>query len=306
MTHKEAVVTGAFGFLGRHTAKAFNKAGYRVTGIGHGFWTCDEWQKSGLADWYSCDITMENLQTYLQNPDVIVHCAGSGSVGYSITHPMQDFERTVTTTLTILEYIRLFSANTILIYPSSAAVYGTVENLPIPETAQLIPISPYGTHKKICEELISSYAQQYKMRAAIIRFFSLYGVPLQKQLLWDVCIKTKDNDRIFNGTGQEIRDWLHIKDAVDLICHISSYASTSAPIFNGGTGTGTDIKTIIEMLYHALGESESERSNFSNLIREGDPPGYIADMTKINATGWKPKIKIEQGINEYATWFKKL
>ena len=84
---------------------------------------------------------------------------------------MQDFERTVSTSLTLLEFLRLHSPNTVFVYPSSAAVYGTVDTLPIVESVPLDPISPYGVHKKITEELIVSYAQHFALPVAIARFF---------------------------------------------------------------------------------------------------------------------------------------
>ena len=123
---------------------------------------------------------MESLTTYVQQPDVVIHCAGSGSVGYSLAHPMQDFERTVSTTLIMLEFLRLHSPNTVFIYPSSAAVYGNAVALPIAESTSLTPISPYGVHKQIAEILIRSYAQQFSISAAIVRFFSLYGAGPQE------------------------------------------------------------------------------------------------------------------------------
>ena len=135
MTTKHAIVTGAHGFLGRHVAKVFSDNGFSVTGLGHVTWLLSEWQEWGLTEWHTCDITPESLVTYIHKPDVIIHCAGSGSVGYSMVHPLQDYARTVTTTLSVLEFLRLYSPKTSLIYPSSAAVYGISDRLPIPVSA---------------------------------------------------------------------------------------------------------------------------------------------------------------------------
>lgn len=302
LSKKHAFVTGAHGFLGRHVAKIFSENGYVVTGLGHGTWSQSEREKWGVSYWYSCDITLESLQTYIQQPDVVVHCAGSGSVGFSIAHPMQDFERTVTTTLITLEYLRLNYPKTSFIYPSSAAVYGVVNSLPIVESGPLNPISPYGVHKKIAEELIQSYAKQFSIPFAIVRFFSLYGSGIQKQLLWDTCTKVQKKDYEFFGTGNEVRDWLHVIDAARLIFTLSSSASPDGITVNGGTGVGITVSTIISMVVKKMNLNFSP--SFSHIKKNGDPPGYIADIRKSSALGWEPKITLDEGIDDYVKWFK--
>ena len=119
---KKVLVTGAYGFIGRYVAREYHKNGYYVIGMGHGTWNLVDTNIWGIDEFYSCDITIESLAKYAIDIDVIVHCAGSGSVGFSVENPLQDFERTVQTTYFVLEFIRKYSYNTTLIYPSSAAV----------------------------------------------------------------------------------------------------------------------------------------------------------------------------------------
>lgn len=302
MKDKQAIVTGAYGFLGRHVAKVFSDNGYTVTGLGRGTWLRPEWQHWGLSEWHPCNITMESLTTYVQQPDVVVHCAGSGSVGYSLTHPMQDFERTVSTSLTVLEFLRLHSPKTVFIYPSSAAVYGNVDVLPIAESTPLNPVSPYGIHKKIAEELILSYSQHFSLRVAISRFFSLYGPGLRKQLLWDACRKIEGGDFDFYGTGYEVRDWLHVQDAARLLLILSSHTSSDAVIVNGGTGTGTTVNEVITRIIRKMDRQVSHQ--FSQIQKPGDPSGYIAEIGKVRRYGWTPEISLENGIDEYIRWYR--
>lgn len=302
MTNKQVIVTGAYGFLGRHVAKVFSDNGYTVIGLGHGTWIRSEWNQWGLSEWHPCDITMESLTTYVQQPDVIIHCAGSGSVGYSLTNPLQDYERTVSTTITLLEFLRLNSPKTSFIYPSSAAVYGIAEKLPLGESAPLNPISPYGVHKKIVEEICQSYATHFAIPVAIARFFSLYGLPLRKQLLWDSCKKIVNNNFTFYGTGKEVRDWLYVTDAAELLFILSAHASISAPIVNGGSGIGTPVSEIINRIIIKLDKPGIPQ--FSQQPKTGDPTGYIADIQKVSGFGWKPEIPLETGIDEYVQWFQ--
>ena len=103
---KTICITGAFWFIGKNAAKLYAAKGWHVTGIGHGSWDRSEWQQWGLADCHLADITLDSMLTYAGRPDVILHCAGSGSVGFSMDHPFQDYQRTVSTAAAVLEFIR--------------------------------------------------------------------------------------------------------------------------------------------------------------------------------------------------------
>lgn len=235
--HKTALVAGGYGFLGRAVAHELKQWGYRVVGIGHGRWSKEEALAHGFDVWLTADVSLASLTTIDECFDVVVHCAGSGSVGYSQTNPLQDFYKTANSTADLLEYLRLNRSQALLIYPSSAGVYGAKDDKPIGESAALNPISPYGYHKKIAEDLLASYSRNYGTRVAIVRFFSIYGPGLTKQLLWDACIKlsTATSEASFWGTGAETRDWIHLEDATALIARL---AVNSEPfsVVNGATG----------------------------------------------------------------------
>jgi len=124
-------VLGAAGFVGRHAARALARAGYEVVGIGHGTWLRDEWREWGLREWHMADISIEALLTYAGEPEILIQCAGSGSVAFSMTHPAQDFRRSVDSTLAALDFVRLHAPDCRIVLPSSAAVYGTAERMPI-------------------------------------------------------------------------------------------------------------------------------------------------------------------------------
>ncbi|GGI54436.1 NAD-dependent epimerase/dehydratase family protein [Oxalicibacterium solurbis] len=299
---KTVLITGAHGFLGRHAARYFADAGYTVTGIGHGSWDSKEFARFGLTFWHAADITLDALVTYAGEPDMIVHCAGSGSVAFSMTHPYQDYGRTVSSMAAVLEYVRLHSPKTSVIYPSSAAVYGVVEKLPIMEASPLHPVSPYGVHKQIAEMLCQSYASSFHVSVAIIRFFSIYGPGLQKQLLWDACSKAERGDTAFSGTGLELRDWLHVIDAASLLGAVASHASPECPVFNGGSGEGVTVKEVLDEIVQAYGLNSGPK--FSGKSRPGDPIGYQADMDNTIRLGWKPTIDWRSGVSDYVKWFK--
>lgn len=296
------LVTGAYGFIGRNVAKHFANAGWVVVGIGHGSWAREEWRQWGISEWHTADITADALLTYAGSPEVIVHCAGSGSVGFSMTHPHQDFQRTVGTAVAVLEFARLHAPQARVVYPSSAGVYGVAERLPIAESDPLAPVSPYGVHKTIAEEICCSYAHHFGVSVAIVRLFSVYGFGLRKQLLWDACMKIRNGGNTFFGSGMETRDWLHINDAASLLSAAGERASTECPIVNGGAGQGVLVREVLSELFVRFGRSDTPQ--FSGASRSGDPLHYIADISRLRSWGWQPKTPWREGVREYAEWFK--
>jgi UDP-glucose 4-epimerase len=305
MKLKHAVVTGAHGFIGRHVSRLLAERDWSVIGIGHGGWVRDEWIRWGLARWHYSDVDLNAMVTYAEEPALIVHCAGSGSVGFSVRNPYQDCQRTVFTTLALLEFIRLHAPQARLVYPSSAAVYGAgAEQVPLAEADPLAPVSPYGVHKQMAEDLCVSYARSFGVSAVVVRLFSVYGTECRKQLLWDACRRFDRGENGFFGTGDEIRDWLSIDDTVELLLTAGDQASSQCPIANGGTGVGVPVREVVSEIFDGF-ERRGEAPRFSGSSREGDPSKYVADISRARSWGWQPKVGWRDGVREYVAWYRR-
>jgi UDP-glucose 4-epimerase len=298
---RTTLVTGANGFIGRHVSRAASMRGDRVVGIGLGEWTEDSWHHWGLSAWSDFQVTVDSLAAIAGKPDIVIHCAGSASVGLSFDDPAQDFQSTVGTTIEVLEFLRTRAPEAALVYPSSGAVYGNATILPITEDSPLAPISPYGVHKRIAEELCRSYSQSFGIRTAILRIFSAYGTDLRKQLLWDACRKAMQGQSEFGGSGQETRDWVNVEDVARLMLIAAGHADAAAPTVNCATGQGVAIERILDVLFGALGTSL--RPQFNRSVRLGDPERVAGDPTRARDWGWVPQVPWQDGIREYAAWF---
>ena len=298
---RTVLVTGAYGFIGRHVARVLAGQGLTVVGLGHGVWSRDQWRKWGIAEWHATDVTLDNLVTHAGLPDAVIHCAGSATVGFSATHPHQDYQRTVSTTAAVLEFARLYAKDAAVVLPSSAAVYGYVQRLPIAETETPSPASPYGVHKHMAEQLCVTYARHFGIKSATVRLFSVYGNGLRKQLLWDACSKLRRGNAEFFGTGAELRDWLHVDDAAGLLALACSRASTACPVVNGGTGIGVSVADIVGEIRASI--HGGALATFDGKVRDVDPPTYVADVTRAAAWGWKARKPWQEGVREYADWF---
>lgn len=306
-----ALITGAHGFIGKHLTRALSIAGCKVYGVGHGIWPETDAAAWGMSQWINGDITPSNLRLLQQSArtfDFVFHLAGGSTVGAAVANPREDFFRTVATTVELLDWMRLDAPNAKLIAISSAAVYGAGHAGHIPEQADLRPYSPYGHHKRLMEELCRSYAASYGIRVVIARLFSVYGGGLMKQLLWDLCTRLSAgaNPLTMGGTGEELRDWIDVRDVVRALSLLSTHVSCEVPVFNVGTGMPIAVRNAAAMLAKQwVGAGSTPALTFSGQSRAGDPFSLVADTTKLQSLGFETHIHLEQGLADYVDWFRK-
>lgn len=301
------LVTGARGFIGRHVSRHAADNGHVVAGLGHGAWPEAAHRKWGVAEWRNGEISPANLDALsaaVGLPDIVIHLAGGSAVGPSFAQPAEDFSRSVVAASELLEWVRLRAPQARLVMASSAAVYGAGHDGLIPESAVCTPYSPYGYHKRMAEMLLESYARNFGLRVAIVRLFSVYGPGLRKQLLWDACTRLAAGEKVLalGGTGDELRDWLHVDDVARLMQWAADRASPEALVFNGGTGRATSVRKIAARLCSAWGEGCT--ATFSGSARLGDPVKLVADVTQVQAAGFQPERRWEHGIDSYVAWFR--
>jgi UDP-glucose 4-epimerase len=240
-----------------------------------------------------------------QQPDCIFHAAGAASVGDSWEAPARDFVDSVVAWQALLEATRQSELKPKLFFPSSAAVFGDPDRLPIPEEAARRPISPYGFHKLMCEQLAEEYAALRGLPVVICRLFSVFGPRQRRLLVWELVEQILSNGpRIhLQGTGLEERDYLAASDiakALDLLARRPS--SDSLQIFNFGSGVSLRVVDLIEVLGRLTRVQKPVVRGQS--ARHGEPMHWRADNRRLRETlpDWCPR-SIEDGLVEcLATW----
>jgi UDP-glucose 4-epimerase len=159
-------------------------------------------------------------------------------------------------------------------------------------------------HKLMAEQMVEFSAQQFGIPSAIVRLFSIYGCGQRKQLLWDACRKLSAGDNVFMGTGEEVRDWIHVEDAAELMMLAAGHASSQSPIVNGGSGDGVTVREVVEQLSRSL-LSKEPAVRFSGAPRAGDPARFVADIQRATSWGWRPVHDWKTGMAEYVAWWSR-
>jgi UDP-glucose 4-epimerase len=297
-------ITGAAGFIGSHAAVAFTARDWRVVGIARSPLSAVRSGQAAFADWTDGAVTsdvLENLIAKHGPPRAVFHAAGGSAVHLSYQNPTRDFMDNVVSTATLLDVLRRHSPEAILVLASSAAVYGQCGPAPISEEMAPAPVSPYGLHKRMAEDLCEQESRLSGMRTAIVRYFSVYGPTLRKQVVWDIVRRIRAGERHLElfGTGKETRDFLFIEDAVDLLYLIVSTTTDLHTIVNGGTGVATCIADLAALVKDVL--SSDVLITFNGEQRAGDPKHFRACSARTASMGFQARTSLREGINRYRT-----
>lgn len=304
------IVTGAKGFIGRSMMEYMLQKDHTVTG-----W--DVGREDELPDGIRV-IDMRSLEEVEKalaslRPDVIIHCAGSANVSESVANPDRDFELNVGITHNLLyAMLRQGLNKTRLVYLSSAAVYGNPRKLPVFETDEVHPISPYALHKSMCEDMCRYFAENHGFDIRIARIFSAYGDGLRKQIFWDMYRKITDTGRLeMFGDGTESRDFIYIDDLVRALYLIvtddnDTYDDGDGVLYrvvNVANGEEIPISRVVGIFAGCMGIPDGSIS-FNGIRRDGDPHNWQADIYALRALGYTQSISIEDGISQYCDWVK--
>lgn len=295
---KKILIVGSKGFIGRHCFEYFTSRGYET-------WGCDVVSEYDGINYLFIDAGDSDFHSIFhgRNFDVCINCSGAANVPFSMDRPLHDFSLNTLNVFKLLEAIRLESPHCRFINLSSAAVYGNPTEIPVKETAAITPVSPYGCHKAMAEQICREFHRYWGIATCSMRIFSAYGPGLRKQLLWDIYSKSRTEEEIvLFGTGNESRDFIYIDDVVRLIERTMLNASFQGEAINCANGVQVSVRSIVTKMLDALGCNKPVV--FKGCNRPGDPLYWEADIDMAHRIGYKQSVSLEEGIKTTAKWYK--
>jgi UDP-glucose 4-epimerase len=227
---------------------------------------------------------------------VLFHAAGSASVGASFQSPLEDLQTAILTWSNTLEGVRRSGHKPLILFPSSAAVYGEPINLPVSEEHAIAPISPYGFHKAACELVAHEYSECFGLQIIACRLFSVFGPGQRRLLIWELYqqLVGPDSTVWLQGTGKESRDYLCIDDLCSVLLHLSSNSLIKSKcgrylVINIARGEETEVLKLAERLCSLLDLNKTIRCE--GLERSGDPKRWCADVSLLRTLhpSWQPQ-----------------
>ena len=278
------------GSIGRFAAQA----GHEVLGISRATQPSNDWHGKYVA----ADVVSADLASVIRDfaPEVVFHAAGTASVGASFAAPLDDLRASMLSWANLLDSVRRSDAQPLILFPSSGAVYGQLQSLPVKEDASIQPISPYGFHKAACELLAREYANCFSQRIIVCRLFSLFGEYQRRLLVWELFRQFAGVEEVvwLEGTGAETRDYLYTDDmAAAILSLIESQTSTppetNYQVHNVASGVETRVLDLARQLGNIVAPEKEIRCR--GIERSGDPERWQADVSSLRALlpNWQPR-----------------
>jgi UDP-glucose 4-epimerase len=305
-SNRRVLVTGGAGFIGSHVAEAYLASGADV-------WIVDNLssgKRSNVpsgAEFVELDIRDPEVRSLFRDvrPDVVNHHAAQIDVRVSVADPAKDAGINLLGLLNLTESAIEVGTKRFVFVSSGGVVYGEPEQIPTPETAPKLPLSPYGVTKLGGEFYLNYYRAIRGLEYVALRYSNVFG-PRQDPhgeagVVAIFCNRLLSGESLtIFGDGEQTRDYVYVKDVVaaNMLAtdvDMGDGQGLDSRAFNVGTGVGTSVVRLAEVLEGVAGSPPTRN-------HEAERPGELRHSTLdsglIRSRGWQPSFTLEQGLRE--------
>ncbi|MCD7100381.1 UDP-glucose 4-epimerase GalE [Stenotrophomonas sp. MMGLT7] len=300
------LVCGGAGYIGSHMVRWLSEHGHEVVVLDNfstGHRGAVQWGELLEADL----MVPADLQPVFASRhfDAVMHFCARSLVGESVTDPYAYYANNVTGTLNLLEAMRRHGVE-LLVFSSTAAVFGQPQSELISEDHPKAPINPYGASKLMVERILADAGQAYGLRSVALRYFNAAGATLDARIgeahacethlipnVLKSVLGTGGSLKVFGDDyatldGTCVRDYVHVEDLAQAHLSALNYLKDNpgAHTFNLGNGQGFSVRQVIDAAARVTGRNVPFEVASR---REGDPASLVASGRKARDTlGWTP------------------
>lgn len=243
------------------------------------------------------------LDEWIPQVDGVVHFAAESHVDRSVRDASIFVETNVLGTQKLLDACLRHGIDR-FVHVSTDEVYGSIEEGEWTEEWPLEPNSPYAASKAGSDLIARSYFRTHGMNLSITRCSNNYGPYHFPEKLIPLFVTNLMDDKHvpLYGTGENVRDWLHVDDHCRGIAMVYT-KGRAGEVYNIGGGTQLTNVEITKKLLELMGKDWSYVDHVED--RKGHDLRYCVDITKIqNELGYEPQVPFEQGLADVVQWYR--
>ena len=293
------LITGAAGFLGSSLANYLAREGHQVRGLDD-LSAGDPQVLSPDVHFTRGDVSdRPKLWTLLQEVDVVYHLAARVSVPESVLYPRDYNTVNVGGTVALMEAMRDVGVRRVVL-ASSGAIYGDLGDMPLKETDNPNPQSPYAVSKLAAEFYVRTIGGLWGIETVSLRIFNAYGpgqhLPASHPPVLPYFLQQaqRGGTLVVHGDGNQIRDYVYVDDVVTAMVAASTAPDINGLVINIGSGVGTSLRDLVKRVLDATG---GKPEVLYNSRTSGGVSCLTADLTLAEEKlGYSPSIKLDNGL----------
>jgi UDP-glucose 4-epimerase len=305
---RDVLVTGGAGFIGSHLVDRLVELGARVTVLDNLSFGRRE-NVNPAANLLEHDVSdYSHVRKDVGGKELVIHLAASAttkesSMGWS--DPLYDYRVNALGTLHLLRAVAELADRPRIVYASTAAVYGIPERVPVDESHDTRPISPYGVSKLAGEKYCYAYWHEHALDVVTVRIFNTYGPRQTRYVMFDLLTKLRACPERLEvlGDGEQVRDYCYVSDTVDGLL-IAAQKGVAGSVLNLASGEPVVIRELVGRMLKAAGLDGTTEVCYTGHTWRGDIPKLLGDSTKLRRLGFKPRVSLEEGLRRLNGWVR--
>lgn len=307
LTDQPCVVLGGGGFIGTNLCRTLAARGARVRAFGRSRSFPEaldgvEWASGSFSD-------RDAVAGAVAGCGVVFHLIGGNTPASANLDPAADLAMSGINTIHLLDACRAEGVRRIVFVSSGGTVYGPQTELPIPESAPTDPISAYGISKLVTEKYLGLYRHLHGLEHCTLRVanpFGPYQTAARQQGVIAAMVRKALAGEVLEiwGTGEVVRDFIHVSDVVEALIAAAGYAGPHT-VFNVGCGVGRSINRILADIETVLDRGPIPRIH--KPVRQVDVAANVLDIRRIrDEMGWTPRVAWMDALRETVDWASRL
>jgi len=307
--NKNVLVTGGAGFIGSALVRELLEENANV-------FVLDNFLSGSRENLKECekDITIieadvrdKSLADIFSKNDIefVFHLAAMPYIPECYDKPAEFFEINAVGSLNVMLACKNAGVKRALQY-STSEVYGTAQYVPMDESHPINPHSTYATSKVAADRLCFTLYHEQQVPVIILRQFNTYGPrETHPYIIPEIISQLSKGNTLHLGNINAKRDFTYVSDAARAAVELMKHKEAEGQVFNSGYGKCWSIKEIAELIAEVMGVKDLKVVVEKQRLRPLDVQILEANYFKLfRLTGWKPKIRFEEGLHETVEWFK--